>query len=298
MKKIKVELTYWLMRFFALFPLGFHYFWADVIAWILEHLLRYRRDVICMNLSRSFPELRSWEIKPLIKEYYKHMAEIVVEAIWFGGCDLERLRKSGICTITNLDTLTNLYGDSKSVIVMYSHCGNWELLGGIPAYGTDSAGNTPFGYENTFFVYKQLHNEVSDEIFKRNRIAPMPGFKGLLEANQILRFCLKNKDNKALYCYAADQYPYVGSHDIGTFLHQPTKTMLGSIGIAHKMGMGVVYMKMNRVRRGHYDIEFIPICTDASQMDQIAILRKYFDLLEEEIKANPVNWLWSHNRWK
>lgn len=74
--------------------------------------------------------------------------------------------------------------------------------------------------------------------------------------------------------------------------------MLGSIGIAHKMGMGVVYMKMNRVRRGHYDIEFIPICTDASQMDQIAILRKYFDLLEEEIKANPVNWLWSHNRWK
>lgn len=298
MKKIGTELLYWLMRFFALFPLGFHYFWADVLAWLLDRVIRYRRDVIWMNMARSFPDLKSWNIKYLVREYYRHMAEIIVETIWFGGCDLERLRKSGICSIKNLDVLSKMYEEAPSVIVLYSHCGNWELLGGIMAYGTDSAGRTPFSGENTYFVYKKLTSEVSEEIFKRNRIAPMPGFKGLLEASRILRFCIKNKDNKSLYCYAADQYPDVGMHDVGTFLNQPTKSMFGSIGIAHKMGMGVMYMKMDRVRRGHYEIEFVPICSDATKMKPEDILRKYFDHLEEEIQANRINWLWSHNRWK
>jgi lauroyl/myristoyl acyltransferase len=28
------------------------------------------------------------------------------------------------------------------------------------------------------------------------------------------------------------------------------------------------------------------------------ILRKYYDLLEQEINETPGNWLWSHKRWK
>lgn len=57
-------------------------------------------------------------------------------------------------------------------------------------------------------------------------------------------------------------------------------------------------MKMKRVERGHYEMTMIPICMNASEHAPEEILRKYYDLLEEEIKETPANWLWSHKRWK
>ena len=45
-------------------------------------------------------------------------------------------------------------------------------------------------------------------------------------------------------------------------------------------------------------MSFIPICEDASKTTPEAILRKYYDLLEQEINETPGNWLWSHKRWK
>ena len=55
---------------------------------------------------------------------------------------------------------------------------------------------------------------------------------------------------------------------------------------------------MKRVKRGYYEMTFIPICMNASEHAPEEILRKYYDLLEEEITETPANWLWSHKRWK
>ena len=43
---------------------------------------------------------------------------------------------------------------------------------------------------------------------------------------------------------------------------------------------------------------FVPVCDDASKMAPDLIMRKYLDLLEEDIREMPYNWLWSHKRWK
>jgi KDO2-lipid IV(A) lauroyltransferase len=74
--------------------------------------------------------------------------------------------------------------------------------------------------------------------------------------------------------------------------------MQGSMGVACKLSHSVLYMQMKRVKRGQYEMTFVPICEDASKMTPEAILRKYYDLLEEEIRQTPANWLWSHKRWK
>jgi KDO2-lipid IV(A) lauroyltransferase len=74
--------------------------------------------------------------------------------------------------------------------------------------------------------------------------------------------------------------------------------MLGSLGVACKLAHSVVYLKMKRLDRGKYEWEFIPICQDASKHTPDELVRKYYELLEIEIKETPHNWLWSHNRWK
>ena len=74
--------------------------------------------------------------------------------------------------------------------------------------------------------------------------------------------------------------------------------MTGSVGVACKLSHAVIYMKMKRVERGRYEMSFIPICQNASEYTPEEIMRKYYDLLEEEINETPHNWLWTHKRWK
>ena len=52
------------------------------------------------------------------------------------------------------------------------------------------------------------------------------------------------------------------------------------------------------LERGRYEMTLIPMCSNASEMKQEDLMRKYYDLLEDEINETPANWLWTHKRWK
>lgn len=286
------------MRLFGRLPLSFHYSLAGFLAWFLEHVIGYRKEVIYANLARSFPDARLWRLREIAHDFYVHIAEIIVEAIWFGGCDRKRLRKSHIVEMSDTGVIADAFENSGSVTLLCSHCGNWELFGGFPEYNYDESVENPCSVENLCVVYRRLSNPFWDEVFRRNRVAPVSGKGDVVESANILRHCLKNRDKKRVYCFIADQSPYMSRHYVGTFMNQQTQAMFGSVGVAHKLGHSVVYMNMARKGRGHYEMVFTKICDDASKEDPEVLLRKYFDLLEADIRKDPANWLWSHNRWK
>jgi KDO2-lipid IV(A) lauroyltransferase len=301
MRKFGVTLVRGVVKVVGRLPLKVHYFFGDFIAWVLEIVVRYRRDVVMINLARSFPQMKYGQLKAVADEFYKHLGEIFAEAIWFGASDYKRLYDSGIVTVTNPEVFNNMFESSPNTTVLFSHCGNWELLGGVLGYRTSTGEKLAFQEQQIRVVYKELHSKFSDDFFRLNRVAPLEhvGPECEIESSRILRVALKGKDSKAVYIYIADQFPYVVTHySAGEFLHQQTLAMLGSVGVAHKLGHGVVYLKMKRVKRGKYEMTFVPICDDASKQSPEDIMRKYFDILEEEICETPHNWLWSHKRWK
>ena len=283
-------------------PLRFHYFMADILAWLLRKVLRYRYSTVMINLSRSFPNKKYKEIDRIAKDFYKHMGEIFAEAIWFGGSSYKRLYDSGIVTVTNPEELNELFLSTPSMTVLSTHCGNWELMGGFLGYRTLSGEKVAICEEDIRVVYKKLSSPVSDEVFKRNRVAPLErvGTSCEIESMNILRHAVSNRDKRLVYIYPTDQAPYwkAAKHPIGEFMHQQTNVMLGSVGAACKMSHSVMYMKMRRVERGRYEMTLIPICRNASEMTPEQIMRKYYDLLEQEINETPHNWLWTHKRWK
>jgi KDO2-lipid IV(A) lauroyltransferase len=302
MKKTLAKIIRGLMYAFAQFPLGFHYFWGDVVSWVLRCVVRYRTEMVWMNISRSFPEKKYKELKTIYRDFYRHLGEIAAEAIWFGGSDYKRLNKAGIVTVKNPEVIARLFETTPSVTVMCSHCGNWELLGGFYGYMTKDGFDCPFDETVLTVVYKRLSSELSDMIFAWNRTNALEKDSphSIIESNNVLRFSIKNRAEKRIYGYPADQTPYkgMGRHDMGMFLNQKTYAMTGSLGVACKLSHSVVYMKMKHVARGKYEWEFIPMCEDASQCTPDELMRKYYDLLEREIRETPHNWLWSHNRWK
>ena len=302
MKKFLAKILRGLTSVCGRLPLGYHYFWGDVMSWILRCVVRYRTDLVWMNISRAFPEKKYWELKPIYKSFYRHLGEIFAEAIWFGGSDYKRLCKSGIVKVKNPELLAQLYNDSPSVTVMCSHCGNWELLGGIYGFLTADGVQMPFDDSVFSFVYKRLTSEVSDRFFASNRVHALENGTeySCVESNNILRYSIKNRDKKKIYGYPADQNPYwgMGCHDMGMFMNQKTYAMTGSVGVACKLSHSVVYLKMKHVSRGRYEWEFITICEDASKHTPDELMQKYYALLQDEINETPHNWLWSHNRWK
>lgn len=302
MKRIAVKIIRGFLVVLSKLPLKFHYFMGDILSWLAEHVFRYRYDVVMTNVARSFPGSGYKAVRKTVSDFYTHFGEIVAEAIWFSGSSYARLRKNGIVTVMNPEVVSEMYANAPSVTVLSTHCGNWELLGGLLGYDTATGGSISFEEKDITVVYKKLSNDVSDEVFRLNRISPLEkvGTECEVESSQILRFCIRHKDEKRVYIYPTDQAPYrnTGKHPIGEFMSQPTKAMLGSVGVACKLSHAVVYMKMKRVERGKYEMSFIPICEDASKVSPEELMRKYYDLLEEEIRETPANWLWSHKRWK
>lgn len=298
MKKIGVALVRGLILLFSKLPLRCLYGIGSVFSWFAAKVFHYREGVVMTNLARSFPELPYWDLESIADAYYRHMGDIIAETIWFGGSDYDRIRKQRICTIANPEVLNEAFESSPGVVILNSHCGNWEIMGGFCVYNYDERHPNPYVEDDMYVVYKKQNSGVMDEVLKRNRINCKRDYQGMLEASQILRSALKNKGKKSIYICNSDQHPYVGRFFLGNFMNQPTYAMKGVVGVAHKMNMSVLFMRMVHKARGSYEISFVKLCDDASGHDPEEVVRMYYRELEKEIRETPHNWLWSHKRWK
>lgn len=289
-----------LMHAFAALPLGVQHFNAHIVGFIARYIVRYRYSTVKDNIERAFPEYSHAQHKKIIRDFYLHFGQIVCETIWFGGSNGKRVHRSHIVEIINPEEANRLHDSTKGVIVLCSHAGNWELYGGIPYF--DYSGK-PFSidYDNAGVVYRKLRNPMWDEIFKENRIACEKSFKNIVESSNIIRHILTHMDKKMFYFMVTDQWPYftAPSYVMVDFMGRRTRTMSGGAAVAQKYHLSVSYLSITR-REGkkNYNFEFKTICDDASDMSVQDIMDQYYRLLEDDIRKDPGNYLWSHRRWK
>lgn len=294
-----------IMRALGALPLGFHYVCFGFFSWVLKDVLRYRRDVVMINLSRSFPDKKYKELSEISGRFYKHFGRLAAEAIWFGGCrNPECLKAKRLVEYSNLEVFERAYSESPGVAVLTSHFGNWELLGGCLNYDYRPDGKILEGLvpDDVIFVYKPLKSKMWDEIMGDNRCAPVKylDYKGYISTENILRHVLGNKDRKLVVNMLSDQCPYRDSvSDITVdFLHQETRTMFGGASLARKFGWSVLYASLFPIGKGHYEWRFTRICPDASKLTVREIMDEYYNLLQKDIEAAPWCYLWTHKRWK
>lgn len=285
-------------------PLSYHRSWARFIAWFMRSVLHYRTDVVMVNLSRSFPHKQYGELRELSKRFYLHFAQTLTEMLWFAGCKGERGRKrltdSKIVRLTNPEEWNRLSGGARQLVVMHSHMGNWELMGGIRQYfGQVEPDIAPDGIAVT---YLPLHNRFWDRVIAHIRTMPVKdqGFRGYVAADHILRFVLSRRQDKFCYVFNTDQYPYhgQGSMLVESFLNQPTRSMTGAAALACRLDMAVCYLRFFRQEDGNYTLTVVPLSEHAGGCTPEALMTQYYKLLEEDLQVQPWNYLWTHKRWK
>ena len=298
MRKIGTWLMLGLLRLLGLLPLRVHYALGRFVAWLAGDVLRYRRDVVMHNLTKAFPERNVWDLKPIRKEFYRHFGELVAETVWFGACrNPKRLRRARLVEIENPEEAARLFDAAPSMVVMYSHCGNWELYGGIESYNYSDT-RVPFTEQNFCVVYREMSSRMWDDILRDNRFAPLKdrrNFPGYIESRDIIRYAFSHRDEKKVYNVNTDQRPYFvspGNLDVD-FFGQRVQTMTGAAALARKFGMSVAYLSMRRERQGHYLLHYTPICEDASKMSVQDIMPPFYTLFEKDVRAQPVYYLWT-----
>ncbi len=301
MYKVGSWLLLGLLRLLGLLPLRVHYALGRFVTWLLQYVVGYRRDEVMHNLTKAFPDEKVWDLRVVRKEFYRHLGEVIAETIWFGACrGPKRLHRQRLVEIDNPELVATYREASPGMVILAGHTGNWEIIGGIAAYNYSDI-PSPLSEENYCVVYRALSSRVWGEIMLDNRTAPLhdrKAYEGYLESKELIRYAFKHAGEKKAYGILIDQRPYFHSPaDIEVdFMGQRVKTMTGGAALARKFNMAVLYQTARRDRRGHYTLHYTPICGDASKMSVEEIMKKYYALLESDIREQPANYLWSHKR--
>ena len=284
-------------------PLGYHRWWGRVLGWLLCHVFHYRVHVVMTNLARAFPEKKYQELKAISRQFYTHLATVFTEMIWFGACrgqkGRKRLHDSHIVEITNPEELSRLCRSARQLMLLQAHTGNWELIGGILNYSYGQA--LDIDPSRFAVTYHRLASECWDAVMAWNRTAPVAdlGFEGYVETMNMLRFAIGHKEEPYGYSFITDQFPYVYSWGTNVeFLHQSTRTMTGAAALACKLNMAVGYLRFRCREDGGYTLTVVPIGPPETPMQPEELMKRYYELLEEDLRQQPWNYLWTHKRWK
>ena len=276
-------ISYPLIKFISLLPFCVVYRVSDLVYFLLYKVFKYRLKTVRKNLKLVFPNKTVNELLEIEKGFYKHFSDITIESIKAYGMDENQMKKR--YTYENIDVLKKIQKEKKNIILLCGHYSNFEWLLSI---GYNTKGN---GYG----IYTPMTNKYFDKLFKKIR-KKHKAF--LISRYNIKEFMSSLDDNKYyLFGFAADQSPRkVGKSYINKFFGHKVPIFTGAERFAKDYNLAVVFADINREKRGYYKTKFIEIIdkkdTEYSITDQFIIL------LENQVKRDPSQYFWSHNRFK
>ncbi len=270
----------------TLLPLRILYIFSDLIFPIMYYVARYRRKVVKTNLQNSFPEKSKKELIVIEKRFYHHLCDIFVETLKLTHMSNKQQFKR--IPLTNPELMDRLYDESRDIAVITGHFGNWEWTNILPRYTKHR--NVP--------IYKPLKNKYFDRLMFNQRSANDCDVTAM---SNVIREIIKNRsiNRHALYGFMVDQTPPIGEIRYWTtFLNQDTPVYLGTGKIAAKYNMAVVFLNVQKIKRGYYNMTAELLFENTKGVSEQQITEKHVKRLEEIIREKPEYWLWSHRRWK
>ena len=283
------RLTYWLALVvvypLSLLPFAILYLVSDFIFVLVYYVFRYRRSVVDTNLLHAFPAMNDIERKEVAKRFYGNFCDIIVENIKFITISPAEVKKRLL--VINSEPLNAYFDKGQSVLTTLGHCGNWEMAGLAASYELK---------HHSIAIYRPLSNPYFDKLVTNIRARFGLELVAHTKTRQILSQLHKSTN---VYHFITDQVPTKVETAYWTkFLNQDTPIYMGAEKVAKMTNMPVFFLKILRTKRGYYSLEMQLVATYPSKCADYEITEKHTKLLEENIQAQPDNWLWSHRRWK
>ena len=267
----------------SLLPLWVLYRMSDLIFLLFMSVLPYRKKVVKANIERSFPDLSSKDQAVLVRGFYRHFSDLLIESIKNLSISKDELLRR--MTVINPEVLQDLQKNGKSTIFVSGHFNNWEWFITAQALLVPNA---------SYGIGMPLSNGFWDKKLTERR--QRFGLTVVHAQNYKTMF---NQSKPVSVLVLSDQAPADARKSYWMeFLHQQTPILFGVEQMANEFDLNVVYFQLKKVKRGYYEIEFKTLTTEARNLSYGQLTEQHVQLLEQSILEEPCHWLWSHKRWK
>ncbi len=280
-------MLWWSCRIIAIMPRLFRYHILQPMIVALLLVIRYRHRIVTKNLQLSFPEKSSGEIRRITYNFYRILAEVVVDTVSLAGATKQRNRD--VITWSNVQEHLNRV-NGRDWIATAAHFGCWEYF---PLWCWDDP-------DALFMsVYHPLKSRIFERFYQRLRnLAPNIKTVAMKDA---VRFYLtnRNKGRNLIVGLVADQSPILKvDSQWFDFLNQPTLFTDGAAILAKRFHVPVYFVNVERSTPGRYLTRLDEIYDGEEDIPEEEITRRYAAALEAMIRRQPELWMWSHNRWR
>ena len=280
---------YWLlwlglgvMRLIALLPYWLQMAIGSVLGWFMYTLARERRTFARINLELCFPEMSSLQRHHLLRKHFDSLGKGMVETAIAWWTPANRLNK--LHSIKGLEHLDAAFEKGKGVILLSAHFTTLEIGGRLLSLHRLFAA-----------MYREHNNPLFDTVMRQRRDSY---FESTHERKDVRGTLRSLKANKAVW-YAADQ-DYGRHHSVfAPFFGVPAALITATARISKLSGSPVVPFFQKRREDGTgYDLHLLPALDGFPSGDDVADATTINNVIEEEIRKQPAQYLWVHRRFK
>ncbi len=245
---------------------------------------RYRR-VAMKNLNLVYgSEIDEAERKKMTKDVFVH----------FGRMALEFLKLPAL-SLDELDRMVKVQGEShlkaaleagNGGLIITGHFGNWEVIARWLAL---------HGYKMSV-IARRANDPVADKLLQGTR--QDGGTQVYLRGNSVKAVlqCLKRGELVGIL-------PDQNAGDItAPFFGMPTGTTNGPAVIHLRTGAPIIFTWCSGGDDGQFYLQFEePVVVPSSgnkEADEVSVMTLVNAHLEAQIRSQPTQWLWLHDRWR
>jgi len=273
------------LRILSSLPLPAWYAIASFLAFVLDKVMKSRREIVDMQLAACFPDRDKDWIAATRTAFYRNFADVSVEII--KAVTMKPGEIASRVTLENPEAARAAMDAGQSIIIVTSHNCNWEwallklsLEMGHPVHAT----------------YKPLKGRWGDRLMMtiRSRFGAE-----MIPARRLLLRVMRHRGPARVIAMVADQAPTSsGVRYFTQFMGLDTAFFIGPEAIAKAGKLPVFYIAMRRVSRGHYRIHFVEIAAGGEELPTGALIERYAAQIEAVTRERPPDWLWNYRRWK
>ena len=273
-----------LMVLINFFPITVSTWIARRIGEAMFLIMPGRKRIALSNLTIAFGNSRTdAEKRKVALESFRHLTTSLMEFF-----RLPKFAKisAGHVRLKGTEHLDRAFAKGKGAILVMSHLGPWEYLVFLPylkKYPTSVLGRpirNPYFYQWVKSLRKLMNLKNSDKT---------------MGAREILTELRQNH----LVAITIDQW--AGSEGLWAyFFNVPTSTTSLPARLARRTGSALIPAYCIRLTCGQYEIHVQPEVSVREEANNwIGSMTNQLNyLLEQQIRAFPGQWVWTHKRWK
>ncbi len=259
--------------------------WGTRLGDLIYRASRRYRWVAMRNLKAAFPEWDESKVREVARATFRNFARSMLEFFYLTRLSPDEV--DGWIELEGKEHLDAALSAGHGVVVVTAHLGNWELFARklvLAGYKVNVIARDTDDPAMGAMVSAVRRNGGYNVLDRDSSV--LPGMR-----------CLRRNE---LLGILPDQNTHVGI--FVDFFGRPAATATGPAVFSIRTGAPILYGFARRVEGGRFKAVCYPPLdvrlTGDDEADVHAVTSALTRAIEDEIRKDPAQWLWLHDRWR